>query len=58
MVVFTRLARFNRNVTAGADWLKGAPGKVCDVIDVDAAADIEARALDWEAHCLTSNAAA
>lgn len=48
MVVFTRISRFSRNVSAGIDWLKGAPGKVCDVVDVSSLAEIEALCLDWE----------
>jgi hypothetical protein len=51
MVVFTRIARFNFDVTTSIGLLKGAPIKVCDVVDVGAAADIEKRCLDWERHC-------
>ena len=48
MVVFTRITRFNRNISAGVDWLKGAPGKVCSVIDVAAADDVAAVSEAWE----------
>lgn len=48
MVVFTRISRFSRSVSAGVDWLKGAPGKVCDVVDVRTLAEVEALSRDWE----------
>jgi hypothetical protein len=48
MVVFTRISRFSRSVSAGVDWLKGAPGKVCDVVDVRSLAEVEALSRDWE----------
>ena len=58
MVIFTRVARFNRSDAAGMDWLKGAPGKICSVVDVTTAADINKLCCDWERHCLESNAVA
>jgi len=58
MVIFSRVARFNRDVAAGMDWLQGAPGKVCSVVDVATAEEIEKLCSDWERHYLTSNAAA
>jgi hypothetical protein len=48
MVVLTRISRFSRSVTAGVDWLKGAPGKVCDVVDVDRIEEVEALSREWE----------
>jgi len=57
MVIFTRIARFSRNVTADLDWLKGAPGKVCDIDDVASADDVAARSAVWERACLTDEAA-
>ncbi len=48
MVVFTRISRFSRSVSAGVDWLKGAPGKVCDVVDVRSVEEVEALSRDWE----------
>jgi hypothetical protein len=57
MVMFTRVARFNRGVSAGMDWLEGAPGKVCSAADVATAKDIDKLSIDWERHCLASNSA-
>jgi hypothetical protein len=51
MAVLTRVARFNFDVTATANWLKGARVKVRDVIDVHDAAELEERSLDWERYC-------
>jgi len=58
MVIFTRVARFNRNLKAGMDWLKGAPGKVCQVIDVGTVEEIEQQCFNWERYCLVSSAVA
>ena len=52
MVIFSRVARFNRNLRAGIDWFKGAPGKVCSADDVSTAEEIERHCLDWERHYL------
>jgi hypothetical protein len=51
MVVFTRIACFSSDTAPGIDWLMGAPGKVCGVVSVNDAADLEKRCLDWERHC-------
>jgi hypothetical protein len=51
MVIFTRIACFSWDTAAEIDWLMGAPGKVCDVVYVNDAADLEKRCLDWERHC-------
>lgn len=58
MVLFTRIARFHPSITAGADWLKGASGKVCDIAEVGSAEDIAALSRAWERACEASNAAA
>ena len=58
MVIFSRVARFNRNATAGTDWLKDAPGKVRSVDDVATEEEIGRLSLDWERHCLSSSALA
>ncbi len=54
MAVSTLVARFNFRVTASTDWLKGAPVKVGDVVDVTGVEDLEKRCLDWDRHCTTS----
>ena len=51
MAVSTLIARFNFRVTPNTDWLKGAPVKVGDVVDVHDAAELEKRCLEWERHC-------
>jgi hypothetical protein len=58
MCIFTRIAWFNVGVTASVDWLKGVPLKVDDVTDVVDVEDLEKRCLNWEWHCVTTNAAA
>jgi PAS domain len=58
MVIFTRVARFNRGVAAGMDWFKDAPGKVYSVSDVASVEEIEKHCLDWERHCLSNNSVA
>ena len=58
MVMFTRIARFNRNARAGVDWLQGAPGKVCETIEIGSLAEVEAQDLDWECQCLAGETAA
>jgi hypothetical protein len=57
MVIFSRVARFNRSVAVGFDWTKGTPGKVSSVVDVATAEEIEKHCLQWSRHCLSSNAA-
>ena len=52
MVIFSRVARFNRNLGAGLDWFKGSPGKICSAVDVGTAEEIERHSLDWERHHL------
>ena len=58
MALFTRIARFSRNLTAGVDWLKGAPGKVCDVITVRSLEHLQTLCADWERQSLAENTAA
>ena len=58
MAVSTLIARFNFRVTPNTDWLKGAPVKVGDVVDVHDAAELEKRCLEWERHCDSGNDAA
>ena len=54
MAVSTLIARFNFRVTPSTDWLRGAPVKVGDVVDVTGLEDLEKRCLDWDRHCTTS----
>jgi hypothetical protein len=51
MALSNVIARFNFGVTASADWLKGARAKVRDMVNVDNAAELEERCLDWERYC-------
>jgi hypothetical protein len=51
MAVSTLIARFHFGVAASTDWLKGAGVKVHDVIDVQDAAQLNERCLDWERYC-------
>jgi hypothetical protein len=51
IAVSTVIARFDFGVTASTDWLKGAPVKVHDVIDVHDTAELEERCLEWERYC-------
>ena len=55
MAVSTLASRFNFGVTPGTDWLKGAPVKVGDVVDVHDAAELQKRCLEWERHCDSGN---
>jgi hypothetical protein len=55
MAIFTRVARFNRDLRAGMDWLEGAPGQVCSVADVATADEISKRCIDWERHCISGD---
>jgi hypothetical protein len=48
MVIFSRVARFSSNTTASGDWLKGATGRIRDVIAVRDARDVKQRCLEWE----------
>ena len=45
------IARFEFGLTASTDWLKDARLKVRDMVDVDNAAELEERCLDWERYC-------
>ena len=58
MVMVTRIALFSRNVSAGVDWLKGASGKVCEIVEIGSLAEIEALSLAWERQCLPAEPAA
>ncbi len=58
MVLLTRIARFHPSITAGADWLKGASGKVCSVAEVGSAEEAAALSRAWERACEANNAAA
>jgi hypothetical protein len=51
------VARFNLGVTASSGWLEGIPVKVRNVVDVSDTAELEKCCLDWERHCIASNAA-
>jgi hypothetical protein len=44
-------ARFNFDVTPSTNWLKGLPLKVCDVVVVRDALELEKTCRDWERHC-------
>jgi len=48
MVVLTRIARFNRNVSAGTDWVTGAPGKICDIVEVSSFEQLKLLCSAWE----------
>jgi hypothetical protein len=50
LAVSTLVARFNFDVAASAD-LKALPVKVRGVTDIDSAAELEERCLDWERYC-------
>jgi hypothetical protein len=51
MAVFTRITRFSFEAAASKDWLKGAPLKMGDVVNIDSTADIEKLCLEWERSC-------
>jgi hypothetical protein len=51
MFVSSVVARLAFGVTASINWLKGARGKVDDVVYVDNAAELKERCLEWEQHC-------
>ena len=51
MAVLARITRFNFDLKANTDWPKGLPFKLRDVIDIDSAAELEKRCLDWERYC-------
>ena len=51
MAVLARVARFNFDVKANTDWPRCLPFKLRDVIDIDSAAELEERCLDWERYC-------
>jgi hypothetical protein len=51
MAVSTLIARIDFGLAASADWLKGRPVKLRDVVDVAASDDLEKRCLDWERYC-------
>ena len=48
MVVLGRVARFAREDEAGAHWLAGATGRLCEVVEVGSLAELKALALAWE----------
>jgi hypothetical protein len=56
MTVSTRVARYNFDVRAGTDWLKGAPLKVGYVAMVTGVEHLEMCCLDWERHCISGSA--
>jgi len=58
MVIISRVARFNRGATAGMDWLRDAPGKVCSVNQVATVETLERHCVAWERHCLLNNSVA
>lgn len=49
MVVLSRVVRFNRNLRAGRDWMKGAPGQVCSVAEVPTLGEVEQQCAAWDA---------
>ncbi len=51
MVVFTRVAGFSSDVRASRDWLKDAPLKLGDAVDVHDEADLERCCLEWQRSC-------
>jgi hypothetical protein len=51
MTISTLIARINFGLTATADWLKGRPVKLRDVVDLAASDELERRCLDWESYC-------
>jgi hypothetical protein len=48
MSISTLVSRFNAPLAAKRGWLKGLPVKVCDVIDVRSAGELEKLCLEWE----------
>jgi hypothetical protein len=52
MIVSTLLARFDFDAEASFNWLKGLPIKVCDMINVCDAADLEKLCLEWDQRSL------
>jgi hypothetical protein len=48
MAVSALVARYKFGVTASTGWLKGRPVTVRDVVDVDNAAELETRCLEWD----------
>jgi len=52
MIVSTLLARFDFDAEASFNWLKGLPIKVCDMINVCDAADLEKLCLEWDRRSL------
>jgi hypothetical protein len=51
MVIFTRVAGFSSNVRASRDWLKDAPLKLGDAVDIHDEADLERCCLEWQRSC-------
>jgi hypothetical protein len=51
MSISSVIARFGFGVAASAGWLSGAPVKIRDMVDIDSAAELEKRCLDWERYC-------
>ena len=58
MAVTTLAARFNFDLTASRNWLKGVPVKVCDVIEVGDAEELKKLCLEWEQRGHTATLAA
>jgi hypothetical protein len=52
MTIFTRIARFSKEITARKGWLKGASLKVIDVVDIHGVTELKKQCLDWERNCL------
>jgi hypothetical protein len=48
MSVSTLATRFNASLMAKRGWLKGLPIKVCGVIDIGSAEELERLCLEWE----------
>jgi hypothetical protein len=50
-VIFTRVAGFSSDVRASRDWLKDAPLKLGDAVDIHDEADLERCCLEWQRSC-------
>jgi hypothetical protein len=49
--ISTLVARISAELKPHRDWLKGLPVRVCDVIDVRNAPELEKLCLEWEQRC-------
>ncbi|MGA7328650.1 MAG: PAS domain-containing protein [Rhodomicrobium sp.] len=58
MAIFTRVAAFSSGVWASRDWLKDAPLKLADAVDIHDAVDLERCCFEWYRSCLAISTAA